>query len=446
MELLLADMVANLIFLFMVASALTSPRIFGFRLGFAGIGILGLLSAVATKVLSVDTTINTITTLLPALATILSLMLMVGCLVAVGLMDKAQRVIVRLAREDSARLLTLLFWSGAVFGAFFTNDAAILLMTPLVIRLCRAREGVGDTEDHLPFLFAILYVGNLVGVLVISNPINVVAATIFDISFVEYFLWMFLPALASMFVSWWGLLIAFRKPLRKEPKFLLRNDTKANQTVARPKTSHQSTVGVLLLATLIGFSLEGVTDIPIWVTAVSGAVLISSYTLITRGQLKDVVARVDIPILVFMACIFTVAVAVRDTGSIDALLVALEELLRQGTEQSIVWVSYLCAAVAAGINNHSTVSLMVWLIESLSLDAEAEKMMVLASLVGADLGPKMLPIGSLAAMMWLSMVESNGFKVSIWTYIKIGVPVTVVSVGLSALILVAEFMLLAKII
>ena len=92
--------------------------------------------------------------------------------------------------------------------------------------------------------------------------------------------------------------------------------------------------------------------------------------------------------------------AVRDTGSIDALLVALEELLRQGTEQSIVWVSYLCAAVAAGINNHSTVSLMVWLIESLSLDAEAEKMMVLASLVGADLGPKMLPIGSLAAMMW----------------------------------------------
>ena len=81
----------------------------------------------------------------------------------------------------------------------------------------------------------------------------------------------------------------------------------------------------------------------------------------------------------------------------------------------LFWVSYLCAAVAAGINNHSTVSLMVWLIESLSLDAEAEKMMVLASLVGADLGPKMLPIGSLAAMMWLSMVESNGFKVSIWT-------------------------------
>jgi len=317
-------------------------------------------------------------------------------------------------------------------------------MTPLVIRLCRAREGVEGTEDHLPFLFAILYVGNLVGVLVISNPINVVAATIFNISFVEYFLWMFLPAIASMFVSWWGLLIAFRKPLRKEPKFLLLNDTEANLIDAGAKTSHQNTVGLLLLATLIGFSLEGVTDIPIWVTAVSGAVLISSYTLFTRGQLKTVVARVDIPILVFMACIFTVAVAVRDTGSIDALLVALEELLRQGTEQSIVWVSYLCAAVAAGINNHSTVSLMVWLIESLSLDAEAEKMMVLASLVGADLGPKMLPIGSLAAMMWLSMVESNGFKVSIWTYIKIGVPVTLVSVGLSALILVVEFMLLAK--
>jgi len=59
-------------------SALTSPRVFGFRLGFASIGIIGLLSAIAANALSVDTTINTVTTLLPALATILSLMLMVG--------------------------------------------------------------------------------------------------------------------------------------------------------------------------------------------------------------------------------------------------------------------------------------------------------------------------------------------------------------------------------
>jgi len=437
-------MTASIIFIVVVLAALIRPTVFGRRVGFALIGLLGLSAAIVTKAISVDAATSTLMELLPALATILSLMLMVGCFVAVGLMDSVQSVILGAAREDSRRLLSMLFWCGAVFGAFFTNDAAILLMTPLVIRLCHKREGALSEEDHMPFLFAVLYVGNLVGALVISNPINVVAASVFDISFVEYSLWMFLPAASSMLISWWGLLFAFRKSLESNPKFAVGPETFVPTSERLSSDLHKKVVGALLIGVLLGFSLEDAFGVPISAVAIVGAAVMCLYMLLAGCDKKAITSRVDISILVFMACIFTLAVAVRDSGSIEGLLAVFEALVRQGTEQSILWVSYLCAVVAACINNHSTVSVMVWLIEGLSLGANEEKMMVLASLIGADLGPKMIPIGSLAAMMWLSMVQRSGFKVSIWSYIKIGVPVTLLSVGLSGTILAAQFALFAS--
>ena len=42
---------------------------------------------------------------------------------------------------------------------------------------------------------------------------------------------------------------------------------------------------------------------------------------------------------------------------------------------------------------------MIWVVEDLALDRNLEQAVVMASLIGADLGPKMLPVGSLAAMM-----------------------------------------------
>lgn len=436
-------MTAGLIFIVVVLAALIRPTLFGRRMGFALIGLLGLTAAVVTKAISLDTATSTLIDLLPALATILSLMLMVGCFVAIGLMDNVQRVIIGAAKEDSRRLLSFLFWSGAIFGAFFTNDAAILLMTPLVIRLCHGREGALGDEDHMPFLFAVLYVGNLVGALVISNPINVVAASVFDISFVEYSLWMFLPAVSSMLISWWGLLFVFRKSLESSPKFAVEPGAFGRASEQPSSGFHKKIVGGLLVFVLLGFSLEDALGVSIWIVAILGATVMCLFTLIVGRDLKTITSRVDLSILIFMACIFTIAVALRDSGATENLLAVFEALVHQGTEQSIVWVSYLCAVVAACINNHSTVSVMVWLIEGLSLEVDAEKMMVLASLIGADLGPKMLPIGSLAAMMWLSMVQRSGFKVSIWRYIKIGAPVTLLSVGVSGMILAAQFAIFA---
>ena len=422
----------------MVAAALRRPRLPGGReVGFATIGVAGVLASIATGGVPTGLVVDTVAGMGPAIATIASLMLFVGACRSVGLLDRITTLIISSARGDSRRLMSLLFWIGAGFGALFTNDAAILLLTPLTIQLCLNREGQHSDEDHLPFLFAVLYIGNLVGTLVISNPINIIAASYFDIAFLSYFAWMAIPAILSMLVTWAGLLIVFRRRLASKPHFNV-DDAFKMKSENTSAVRHQWVVGGLLFVVLTFFTLEQVTGFPIWIVAVTGAFITCSYAYAVTRKARVITSRVDLPILVFMTAVAVVAVAVRNAGLTDEVAEVSTQLLQTSTEWSIIGMSFLSALVAAVINNHSTVSLMIWVVEDLALERNLEQAVVMASLIGADLGPKMLPVGSLAAMMWLRMLAASGIKFRLWTYIKVGVPVTLVGVGASSAFLVLE--------
>ena len=422
----------------MVIAALTRPQIFGKKeLGFATIGIAGVVASIVTGGVPTGLVIDTVVSMGPAIATIASLMLFVGACRSVGLLDRITSLIIRSSRGNSRRLMSLLFWIGAGFGALFTNDAAILLLTPLTIQLCLNRQGQHSDEDHLPFLFAVLYIGNLVGTLVISNPINIIAASYFNIPFLSYFFWMAIPALLSMVVTWIGLMIVFRRELSAKPKFIVdaKFEMEGDETAG---VVHQWVVGGLLFVVLTFFTLEQITGFPIWIVAVSGAFITCSYAYAVTRKGRVITSRVDAPILVFMTAVAVVAVAVRNAGLTEEVADVSSQLLDTSTEWSIIGMSFLSAIVAAVINNHSTVSLMIWVVEDLALERSLEQAVVMASLIGADLGPKMLPVGSLAAMMWLRMLSASGIKFKLWTYIKVGVPVTLIGVGASSAFLVLE--------
>ncbi len=80
-------------------------------------------------------------------------------------------------------------------------------------------------------------------------------------------------------------------------------------------------------------------------------------------------------------------------------------------------------------------------IADMGIDAAASKHHVFAALIGGDLGPKMLPIGSIAALLWFRLLRDRGIEVSYRGNIKLGIPLTIFALVGALLVLRLEIAL-----
>lgn len=418
-----------------VSLALGRPHIGRWRLQPAAAAVAGACLTVALGIVPPALALETLRALALPLVTIASLMAIMLVAEQSGLLALLAYHTARLARGDARKLFTYLFACGALTGTVFTNDAAVLIFTPLVFTLV---EEVQTREwtlaNKIPFYFSVLYIGNLVGALVISNPINIIVASFFDIPFADYASWMVLPALVSMVVSYIGLRIYFRRAIPvayRVPEAWQRPPT--DGSLLKPCT-------IVLAVTLLGFFTEGATGIPTWLVALASAIVLVSLHLLHGHSPVPILRGIGWDVLLFVAGIFIVVLGFRSAGFAALLADALRHLAGNGLTALVTVIAFAAALLSSLFNNHPTAGLMIFIIDDLALPALETRMLVFAALIGGDLGPKMLPIGSLAALMWFRMLRARGVHIPYGLYVRIGVPVTLAAVSLSLAVLVLQWL------
>jgi arsenical pump membrane protein len=372
------------------------------------------------------------TILLKPVITIISLMVITLVARRAGLFDRLLQMVLRSAGGDGRRLFFWLFWAGVLTGALFTNDAAVLILTPLVCLMLRNLPGLAP----LPFLFAVLNIANLVAALVISNPINVVVAHYFGIDFVDYAGWMFLPALVAAVSTYLALRWYFRREI-SESRFSAPEESPGSLTPFA-----RWCLG--LMAVIVSAAFLGPrVGLPLWVVMSSGAGLLLLVGRMMAGISPVGVARgVAWDVLVFVVGFFILVNGLRSSG-LSGQTGALIGRLAGDDPIGLVFSTGVVAALSSALmNNHPTAYLMALTIGDLGVSPWLQKVLAFAQLIGGDLGPKMLPIGSLAALLWFRILRDYGVIVPYRLYVKIGVPVTLIALFLALSVLAAEVYLI----
>jgi Na+/H+ antiporter NhaD and related arsenite permeases len=88
-------------------------------------------------------------------------------------------------------------------------------------------------------------------------------------------------------------------------------------------------------------------------------------------------------------------------------------------------VGVLSGVLSALINNLPTVMLINLNIKLANPADHMSHILALANLIGTDIGPKMTPIGSLATLLWLHVLNKKGLNISYAYYIKVGIILTI---------------------
>ncbi len=425
-----------------VALALVKPRLGRIKISHATAATLGALLSIITGAVPLQSAYKALSVLIYPVIAIISLMILTIIAEQAGLFALLALQIARLAKGDGKALFTYIFFAGTVTGAIFTNDAAVLIFTPLVYKLVEEVKGESwDLSSKIPYYFAVLYIANLVGAFVISNPINIIVAGFFGIEFHEYATWMIFPALVSVLTSYVGLRMFFKHALPQRYEHLPLDDSLKNRRF-------MVLSGIVLGLTLLAFFLEHLIGVPIWAAAFIGAMALLILSGLMEGSDNiQVIKAVGWDVITFVVGIFIVVTGLRNAGLTNVIGGLMGYLSGSSIFKLTMASGFIAATCSAIMNNHPTAYAMALSIKDMSFGSLlggtrfVRKMLVFSALIGGDLGPKMLPIGSLAALLWFRILRDRGVHIPYTLYVKIGIPVTLVAVLLSVLALNLEIVL-----
>jgi arsenical pump membrane protein len=408
---------ATLIFLLTITLVIWQPK----GLGVGWSAVLGAVLALLSGVVHLADIPLVWHIIWNATGTFIALIIISLLLDEAGFFAWAALHVARWGRGGGRRLFAFIVLLGALVAALFANDGAVLILTPIVIAMLLALRFSKATT--LAFVMAAGFIVDTASLpLVVSNLVNIVSADYFKIGFNRYAAVMVPVNLVSVAASLGILMWFYRRdiPASYDPQQL---DEPSSAIKDRPTFIAGWWVLLILLAGC--FALEPL-GIPISaISAVCAALLLGiaakGHKIATRRVLREAPWQ----IVIFSLGMYLVVYGLRNAGLTDYLATLLDRFAEHGVWGAAMGTGVLTALLASVMNNLPTV-----LIGLLSIDAShavgpVQEAMIYANVIGSDLGPKITPIGSLATLLWLHVLERKGIHIGWGYYFRVGVVLTV---------------------
>lgn len=409
----------------------------------AACGAIAVIAVGAVSLTDLRTVVNVVSS--PGI-TIISTMIMSRVLDAGGFFRWAAVRIAQKARGSGTKLFFMTLFLCFCMTLFFNNDGSVLITTPIILEMTRK---LGFTKrEALPYLLGgVLIASSSSAPIGVSNLANLIALGIVGLNLNQYAVLMVVPSILGIGTCVGLLYLVSRRKLPKTyqvsrlfnrafpPKHgevlpqlrplpphgkrqqsQLEASAIAEEKVDRPLF----VVGIsVVVLTRFGFFVGVYFHVSVQYIAIAGALLLLLFMAIRKPRtVAPILKRAPWYILIFAFGMYTIVYALHDLG----LTALLGRLLQLGPANNVFWymmaTGVLLTVMSCIMNNLPSVMIGTTMLTDLHLHASVLKLAYLSNILGSDIGSLLLPMGTLASLMWFHIVSTR-MKVTWADYIKV---------------------------
>ncbi|MBN8468150.1 anion transporter [Corallococcus exiguus] len=312
-------------------------------------------------------------------------------------------------------LLVAVTFVSAFLSAFLVNDTVCLFLTPLVLVV------VEDARlPPVPYLLAVCMGSNSGSVATFTgNPQNMLIQGASGLGYARFAAYMALPAILSTVIVALALLYLFRKELPSA-----RFDTHP------PPLEVDRRLLALGLGVLLGVVVAFFAGLPMSWSALAGGVLVMS---LSGHEPREALERVDWVLLLFFASLFVVVYGVNKAGWADEIRHVFSPLMAGPPWRETLGFAGLTLVASNLFSNVPFVMLARAWVPTMQEPELAWHVLAL----GSTLAGNLTLVGSVANLIVFEAARGK-VRMGFVDYLRVGVPVTLISFVVGLGVLLAE--------
>jgi len=344
--------------------------------------------------------------------------------------DVAAKLFLKAKKPEDIIYLT--FFVFGLAAAVLMNDTLALMGTPIMLSLARKMH-----ISPKPLLLALAFSVTIGSALTpMGNPQNLLIALTSGmpapvITFVHYLL---LPTIANLLLTSLIIILFYRAELRSARKNFtqlidleasLKESRITDQRLAKQTTTllTLTVAGIVLINVFetIGFKTQfGISEV---------SLLGASILLLLTNRRREILKKLDWSILVLFASLFVLMQAVWDAGVITQISSYLPPLSKGNPTTSLLAILAASVLLSQLLSNVPMVALYLPIMKTSGYEP-LDKYAWIALAGGSTLAGNLTLIGAASNLIIVEEAENRGHTLGFFEFIKIGLPVTILNIGI----------------
>ena len=337
----------------------------------------------------------------------------------------------KIAKGDPWKIMMYLVIITAVCSAFLDNVTTVLLISPMTFTICKILD-----ESPIPFFMTQILASNVGGTAtLIGDPPNIMIGSGAGLTFADFINYdgiaciFILAAFIVLFYFIYGRKLNSSPEARAANRALDEDDAVTDRGLM-----HKSIV--MIVVVIVAFMLHGQLQLESSMIALAAATVM----LLIGGQdIEEMILGVEWTTLGFFAGLFVVVGGMVQTGVIDMLAQALIDVTGGEPVATMLVILFASAIISSILDNIPFTATMIPIILYMGSQGMDVWPLWWALSLGACLGGNGTLIGASANVVLSGISTREGYPITFMSFLKVGMPMMLVSVALAAVYLMIRF-------